>query len=163
MNQILEYWQQLTTRERILVSIGGGLLVLILIYTAVIEPLANGRAELEDVVTRTQQTHQAIQQAVAEAQLLRKGGLKPQQSLGGAQSMMGRIDESARRFGLGGQMKRVEPTGKDNLGIWLEKADFDKLAAWLETLEREYGLQVQTLEAERTGTGQVNARVVLGP
>lgn len=161
MNQIQEYWQQLTTRERVLLLVGGGLLLVVLVYTMLIEPLSTSRAELQEVVERTRATHSAIQQAVAEARVLRGGGAKPRQALG-AQSMMGRIDESARRFGLGAQMKRVEPSGKDKISIWLEKASFDSLAAWLEEMERQYGMQVQTLEAERIDTGRVNARVVLG-
>lgn len=162
MNQIQEYWQQLSARERLLLLVGGGLLLVVLAYTMVIEPLSNSRAELEEVVERSRATHSAIQQAVAEARLLRGGGARPRQALG-AQSMMGRIDESARRFGLGAQMKRVEPSGKDNISIWLEKASFDSLASWLEEMERQYGFQVQSLEAERIDTGRVNARVVLGP
>jgi type II secretory pathway component PulM len=45
----------------------------------------------------------------------------------------------------------------------LEKASFDNLAAWLEEMEQQYGMQVQNLEAERVETGLVNARVILGP
>jgi general secretion pathway protein M len=162
MNRIQEYWQQLTTRERILLLVGGGLLLVVLIYSMLIEPLASSRAELQELVERSRTTHSAIQQAVAEARMLRSGGAKPRQALG-TQSMMGRVDESARRFGLGAQMKRVEPSGKDNISVWLEKASFDSLAAWLEEIERQYGLQVHTLEAERVDTGLVNARVILGP
>jgi general secretion pathway protein M len=159
---IQEYLQQLTARERILVLVGGALLVLVLAYMVIIEPMRESRAELQDVVERTRATHSAIQQAAAEARLLRSGGARPKQALG-AQSMMGRIDETARHYGLGAQMKRVEPSGKDNISIWLEKASFDSLASWLEEMERQYGLQVQTLEANRIDTGLVNARVILGP
>jgi general secretion pathway protein M len=162
MNQLQEYWQQLTTRERILLLAGGGLLLLVLIYSLLIEPLSASRAELQDVVERSRATHRAVQQAVAEAKTLRSGGARPRRVLG-AQSLMGRIDETARRFGLGAQMKRVEPSGKDNISIWLEKASFDNLAAWLEEMEQQYGMQVQNLEAERVETGLVNARVILGP
>ncbi|MBD3670590.1 MAG: type II secretion system protein M [Gammaproteobacteria bacterium] len=159
---IREYLQQLSARERSLVYAAVGLVAALLVWMMIIEPVQERRAALEEIVERTRSTHQAIVQAAKEARQLRTGGTTVRQPLA-TQSLVGSVDETARRFGLAAQMKRVEPSGQENVSVWLEKVSFDTLSSWIEEMEGRHGLRVQTMEAERVEAGLVNARVILGP
>ena len=159
---IHEYWQQRTARERMLLSIMGGLVGLLLLYSLIIEPVVQSRAELEDVVARSRDTYNSIRSASAEARKLRGGGASGGLPGREAQGLIGQIEQSARAKGLADKLQRIQPSGKTDIGIWFEKSRFDTLLAWLTEMEQQYGLQVKTLEIERTESGIVNARVVLG-
>ncbi|MDH5361085.1 MAG: type II secretion system protein M [Gammaproteobacteria bacterium] len=159
---IHEYWQQRTARERVLLAVMGILIGLLLIYSLIIEPVMQSRAELEDVVARSRDTYSSIRSASAEARKLRGGGATSGSSRREAQSLIGQIEQSARAKGLADKLQRIQPSGKTDIGIWFEKSRFDTLLAWLSEMEQQYGLQVKTLEIERTESGIVNARVVLG-
>lgn len=160
---IHEYWQQRTARERILLAVMAVMVGLLLLYTLLVEPVMQSRAELEDVVTRNRDIYNSIRSASAEARTLRGGGSgygnSPRRE---AQGLIGQIEQSARAKGLADKLQRIQPSGKTDIGIWFEKSRFDTLLAWLSEMESQYGLQVKSLEVERTESGIVNARVVLG-
>lgn len=160
---INEYLQQRTPRERLLLIIMAALVVVMLVYTLIIEPVMQSKAELEDVVSRSRDTYNSIRSASAEARTLRGGDSTNTKSpRRAAQGLIGQIEQSVRKKGLAEQLKRIQPSGKTDIGVWFEKARFDILVAWLAEMEHQYGLQVKTLEIERTESGIVNARVVLG-
>ncbi|MDH5183118.1 MAG: type II secretion system protein M, partial [Gammaproteobacteria bacterium] len=71
---INEYLQQRTPRERLLLFTMAGLVGLLLIYTLIIEPVMQSRAELEEVVSRSRDTYNSVRTAAAEARTLRGGG-----------------------------------------------------------------------------------------
>ena len=160
---IKDYLQQKTPRERQLLIIMAALVSLLLIYTLFIEPIVQSRAEMEDIVSRSRDTYNSIRSASAEAKTLRKGGSSSaRNSRRAAQGLIGQIEQSARQKGLAETLKRIQPSGKTDIGIWFEKSRFDTLLSWLTEMEHQYGLQVKNLEIERTEPGIVNARVVLG-
>ena len=160
---INDYLQQRTPRERLLLMVMAGLLAVLLLYSLIIEPFMQSREELKDLVSRNRDTYNSIRNAAAEARILRGGGATgtniPRR---GAQGLVGQIEQSARQKGLADTLKRIQPTGKSDIGIWFEKSRFETLLAWLAEMEHQHGLQVKSLEIERTESGIVNARVVLG-
>lgn len=160
---INDYLQQKTPRERLLLIIMAGLISVLLIYTLIIEPVMQSRAEMEEVVSRSRDTYNTIRSASAEAKTLRRGGFgKSKSPQRAAQGLIGQIEQSARQKGLADQLKRIQPSGKTDISIWFEKSRFDTLLNWLAEMENQYGLQVENLEVERIESGIVNARVVLG-
>lgn len=58
-------------------------------------------------------------------------------------------------------LKRFEPDDQ-NLRIWLDDVAFDNAARWLETLTREYGVNVKQISVERSNkNGRVDLRATL--
>src|SRR5699024_2465277 len=77
-------------------------------------------------------------------------------------SLLGLADETARAAGLAGAMARIEPTGDNEVRVWLEGADFVAVMGWLEDFSRSRAVQVGQLQVDRAGSeGQVNVRVTL--
>ena len=77
-------------------------------------------------------------------------------------SLLAVADSSAREARLGNAIKRIEPVAAGRVTVWLEAADFDQIAAWLEQLETRYRIQVDEFSFQRTPVvGTVDARIGL--
>ena len=75
-------------------------------------------------------------------------------------SLLGVIDRTAKLKKLGDSVKRVQPDGSSKARVSLESANFDVVIAWLEELERRYGVGIETITFEkREEPGLVDARI----
>ncbi len=160
--QIMEYWQGLQPRERVMLLIGGVALLFALFYFLLWQPVMSARAQMRQEVQQQQALLQWMKDAASEAKLLRgvAGANGKNKGLGG-QSLLSLVDQSAKQQGLGDAVKRIEPDGKQ-VRIWFEAANFDQLAGWLEKISAGNGVRVVNATIERTDApGLVNARLRL--
>ena len=133
------------------------MLVLLIVYLLIVEPLAQRRALLERGVTSQRELLAWMQQAVVP---LRGSAGAPVASRN--ESLFAVVDRSARGSALAGALQRVQPEGDSNVRVWFNDAAFDELVRWLAALQREHGVAVGGLTVERAeGAGLVNARVTL--
>ncbi len=155
-----QYWAGLQPRERLVLLGGGVLLVLILFYVLLVDPLQRELERLEQSVEAQRQSLKWMQQASLEVKQLRTtpSGAKPVSG----QSLMSVIDASARSVGLAGAIKQLRPEGQ-GVKVRLEGAAFDDMLRWLGQLNNRQGIPVSGLVMERLPeVGRVNASVVLG-
>ncbi|HET8941838.1 MAG TPA: type II secretion system protein M [Rudaea sp.] len=158
---IAAWWNGLQPRERRMLAIGAIVAGLLLGWALLWYPLAHARDELGARVARENADLSWMRQAQSQAQTLHAQGTRSQGSRQG-KSLLALADASARGAGLAGALKRVEPTGNDNVRVTFDVADFDALMNWLDALGRDYGVQVTDLSADKVeGLGLVNARVTL--
>ena len=120
----------LEPRERILVSAGAALLLLLLLYGMIWAPVAGKYTSLKASVEAQQQNLAWMQQAAAQINALKRSAAGGAQGLGG-RSLLAVVDQSARAGGLGGAIKRIEPDGSKAVRVWLEEAAFDPMIIWL--------------------------------
>ncbi len=157
---MMNFWNQLKPRERLLVGTAGVILIALILYLSVLEPFQNKVKSLEQRVAAQKSDVVWMQQAARELAVLRR------QSPGAGNKAQGRsllvlVDQSAKRNKLGGSLKRVEPDGAARVRVWLERAPFDEVVKWLSELENQYQLQVESAVFDRTDApGLVNARLV---
>jgi general secretion pathway protein M len=149
--------QSLSERERRLVTIGGAVAIVLLIF-AVIFPLEGGVSKARERIERKQQDL-AWMKGVAP-QLAAAGPLvKPPEN---QESLIVLIDRSARELGLGSSLTSSEPSGPGGLRVRLEKAPFDILVGWIARLADQNGISVESASVDGTGEpGVVNASLVL--
>jgi len=153
-------WQQLEPRQRRLVGLAAGVLVAALIYVWVWEPLAEAREAERERIARQQALLSWLESVTPVAERLRSSGRSGRDL--GDRSLLGLADETARAAGLAGSMARIEPTGENEVRVWLEGADFVALMNWLEEFSRSRPVQVDQLQVDRIGSdGRVNVRVTL--
>ena len=150
----------LETRERLLVSAGGGLLLWLLLYLMVWEPVADEYYGLKESVETQQQTLAWMQQAAAQIKALQRSGAGAAKGLGG-RSLLAVVDQSARSGGLGAAIKRIEPDGSKGAKVWLEGVAFDPMILWLGQLSKSYRIEPSIITLEPVGNGRVNARLTL--
>jgi general secretion pathway protein M len=158
-----DWFMGLDMRERKLVAGGVALLVLLMFYLLVWEPVAVGYHDLKQNVAAQQETLDWMKQASHKVKALQGSARGGARSLGGS-SLLAVVDKSARSAGLGPAIKRVEPDGSKGVKIWLEGAAFDPMVLWLGKLSRSYGVNATVVTIEPQGEGRVNARLTLvGP
>ncbi|MBI5460983.1 MAG: type II secretion system protein M [Gammaproteobacteria bacterium] len=156
-----EWWTTLGTRERLILGGGALLLVPLLLWALVWQPLASGVHTLETDVAAQREALQWMRNAAAELQQLRGSSAQSSAGLGG-RSLLAVVDQSARAAGLGNGLKRIEPDSATAVRARLEGVAFDAVVKWLDELSRQFGVLATLVTVERTpGTGQVNVRLTL--
>lgn len=156
-----EWWSNLGTRERLIVGGGAVLLVPVLLWALVWQPLASGVRQLETEVAAQREGLQWMRKAAAELQHLRGSGAQASAGLGG-RSLLAVVDQSARAAGLGNGLKRIEPDSATAVRARLEGVSFDAVVKWLDDLSRQFGVLATLVTIERVqGAGQVNVRLTL--
>ena len=157
-----EWFASLEQRERRLVKIGAGLLVLMVMYLSVWEPLTDKVDNLRVSTKEQNSTLLWMRQAAQEVKKLGGSGGVHSQSTGN-QSLLSVVDGTARSGRLGEALKRVQPDGEKRVRVWMESASFDDIIRWLVQLETRYGISVESSVFEmKQESGRVDARLVFG-
>lgn len=156
-----DWFDKLEPKERMMLAVGGVVLVLFLIYALVLAPIRSGYHALEQGVAEQRDTLAWMQGSAQTIQRLRSSSGTAAQGLGG-RSLLAVTDSTARAGGLGDALKRVEPEGSNSVRVWLDGAPFDVLVRWLGTLSTRHGVDANSVTLERSEVaGRVNARMTL--
>jgi type II secretory pathway component PulM len=150
------WYNNLSERDRRIVSIGGAVVIALVILGTVL-PLNRSIAQARQRVTVKQGDLAFIQAALPQ---LASAG--PAGNVGGGENLIVLIDSSARESGLGKSLTSSQPTGERGLRVRFERVAFDGLVAWLARLSQNHGVGVESAEIEFAGeAGLVNAGLVL--
>ena len=155
MNQLKEAFLQASPREQLIISLGGGLLVIVLLFMFVLVPAQKKRdAQLRinaSALNEKQQVRELAAQVLAQAQ-------NPNAGAGG--SLIDLLNRSLPKYEL--HMEDFQPSGAGDARVRLAKADLNKIFSWLNELENVEGVQVKDLSAAtgpETGSAVVNLRL----
>jgi len=70
------------------------------------------------------------------------------------------VDRVGREAGLAGSLRGTQPNTTGGVRVQLEAAPFDTMVTWLDTLDRRYGLAIESITVDRTpAPGLVNASI----
>lgn len=153
-------WRQLELRQRRLIGLAVLVLAAALVYVWIWEPLVQARETERARIAQQQALLNWLEAVTPMAERLRDNS-RSSRDLDG-RSLLGLADETARAAGLAGSVARIEPTGDDEVRVWLEGADFVSVVGWLESFSRARPVQVSQLQVDRTGNeGKINVRVTL--
>jgi len=155
------WFLSLTLRERYMVQLAGLVVLVFMVYLLIWNPISERYQKNKKNVASATETLKWMKSAAAEVNELRGGKLiteRPQNK----QFVLGLVDRTARKAGLGAVMKRVQPEGEAGVRVWFENAVFDDFVRWLALIEDKHGLFVNEINIEQTeSTGLVNVRVFL--
>lgn len=155
------YWTSLSRRDRRVAASGLGIVTLLLGWAFVWHPIQLRHAQAVERVAHDRQSLAYVRGAAAALK-----GERPASATAGAEragrSLLALADATARKDGLEGALKRVEPVSGRNVRVTFELASFDTLVLWIEGLASDYAIRVTDFSADRAdGIGLVNARVTL--
>lgn len=155
-----EWFEKLDPRERKVVIGGGAALVLAALYFLIWEPFANSIDVMRKNNAGQQQLLAWMKKSANEVKQLK--ALNPQSSRSSTgQSLLGLIDQTAKRGKLGSSVKRVKPEGSSKAHVWIEDASFNDLIRWLETLQDRHGIRIVSSFIEKQdSSGIIKARLV---
>jgi general secretion pathway protein M len=160
MSAVRQRWEALAPRERRIIALGAAVVVAVLFYLLLWEPLAQ-RREAWRVRVVAAESDLAWMRAVAP-QVGARAATRPVTLVPDSRSLLARADASAREAGLGAALLRVEPVSARQVRVYFEQAGFDAMMRWLEALAARQGTRVVEMSAQRAdGVGLVDARVTL--
>lgn len=155
-----DWWQQLNLRQQRLLMLAGVVLLGVIVYVGLWEPLAESRQLERERVAEQQALHDWLNAVAPVAERLQREGDQAV-DLGG-RSLLGLTDSTVRAAGLAGSLSRIEPAGDGQVRVWLDNADFISTINWLQQLSLDYPIEVTHLGMDRAGNdGKVNVRLTL--
>ena len=151
-----QYVQQLSPRER-WILLGGGVLAVLLLITAIVWPLQRNVSATE---TRLQQKRDDLVWIRSVAPQL--GSLQNARRPALNESLVVLVDRTARESGLAQSLVGSQPSGDGGLNVRFEKLPFDVLVSWLSQLHQQYGVRVDSANVDLANeVGTVTATLVL--
>ena len=159
--QLQQRWQQLNSRERLLVSIAGVVLLICVVYFALWQPLQNGIEQRELQRNAQQETLSWVRENTGRYLALSKQSGTPQRSTSNAGATeLGDIPrivtEQARRLQL--DVGRMSPEGQA-LVVVMNDVPFNQVLALLDALQSQAGLSIEQLDITRGNKpGHVHVR-----
>lgn len=155
-----ERFLALQVRERWILGVGAVLLLIVVLYLAVWEPLVQARTQRTAALESARQIAVKLEQAAAQLQV--SSGRNPAATQGRGLSLMAAVDQASKQGSLGKGPTRIQPEGDREVRVWFEDVPFDSMVRWLSDLQVRYGVAVQTLDVEPQSTpGKVNVRMSL--
>ncbi|PRB83835.1 type II secretion system protein GspM [Pseudomonas sp. MYb185] len=157
------WWAGLAPRERVILGAGVAVLVLLLLWLAIWEPLAKKRESLRTDISALSADLAWMQQVAG--QVKRRAAQQQTQGNGATAggSVLTLVEVSASAAGLRDSLERVQPEGQ-GARLWFNETGFDALLGWLGELEQRHGLQVSQLAVDAgNAPGLVSARVKVEP
>lgn len=157
-----QLWQNLTTRERVLMVAGGAVVLLVLAYFSFVRPLDAYRQQSRDVLMRAQAAHARILGGAMEIKSLDVDKGVAEQLDAGADSIRVIAARTARDAGV--TISRLQPGQDGNrLTIWIEAVVAPKLYGWLAVMADDHGIAPAKVMVQKSGTdGQVRVQLEFG-
>ena len=157
-----DWFESLDGRERIFVSGGGVVVVIVLFYALIWLPLDKGQKELAAEITTWERSLAELRPLKA---LQATGGTAQSSNAPGQQQTpVVIVDRSLRARGLDRSLKRSQPTTSNGIRVEFENVAFDDLVLWLGDLGNQYSMQVSAgsfSAANQSEPGRINATLTL--
>lgn len=153
-----EWLDSLQPRERWMVFGCAAFVALVVLYLAVLRPLYGGVNRAE---TRIQEKRQLLADIKSAAAQVRSGG-RAVRVIDTSQSLVVVVDQTTRKSGLAGVLKRNQPNGENGIRVRFDDAPFDQVLSWLGNVQGDYGLSIVSASFDGGAQiGQVTANLVL--
>ena len=157
------WWAGLAPRERVVLAGGAVLLLLVVLWLMIWEPLAQKREQLRADISSLSADLSWMKQVAGQVKrrAAQQGNTGNGAAAGG--SVLTLVEVSARAAGLREALERVQPEGQ-GARLWFNDTSFDGLLRWLAELEQRHGLQISQLAVDAAAApGVVSARVLVEP
>ncbi|MFA3790983.1 type II secretion system protein GspM [Aliiglaciecola sp. SL4] len=152
MKDLLDKFNQLSERERVLVTVSGVLLIIFLFYYLVWAPIDKSLQTQSKLVATKQTDLIWFKQNANRAIQMRSGN-------GGTAVFTGSlpqaVNQTAGRVNIA--ISRMQPQG-DELKVWVDQAAFNDVVSWLQSMEN-LGIRIINVDlAEANVSGMVKVR-----
>ncbi len=135
---MLNYWQSLTDREKMLVGMAATLALLTVFYFAVMRPLISYHQDSVRAYTAAVTTYESVRGYAAQLLATQRPESPHGQSGENRQSLRVAISNAARANGV--SISRLQPSEDGTLTIWAEGIGSAQLFRWLQTLSDQRGV-----------------------
>jgi general secretion pathway protein M len=154
MNKLRTWFGGLQQREKRVVIIGAVALALIVLVGGILMPL---QSAVSRAVEGQESKREDLDWMRVNASEVRAAGLLLPAETGEAPVVV--VDRVGREAGLASALRGTAPS-PTGVRVQLEAAPFDTMVTWLDTLDRRYGLAIESITVDRNpAPGMVNANI----
>jgi general secretion pathway protein M len=157
LEPLLQKWSGLSSRDRRMLGLAIGFLIIVFAWMVAFEPAWDGRRQLSRELPALRNDLAQMDQLAAEARLTATGAQQPTQS---AAQLKDRLSESLSDSGLGSSLTQMEVNG-DMIEARFRQADFEKWLYWLDGAVRDTRMRVVDISLTRESPGVVSGRLTL--
>jgi general secretion pathway protein M len=157
LEPILKKWGALSSRDRRMLGLAVGFLLIVFAWMVAFEPAWNGRNQLarELPVLRTDLAQ--MDQLAAEAKL---AAASTPQSSPSAAELKDRLQASLTDSGLSASLLQMEVNG-DLIEARFRQVDFEKWLFWVDSAVRDTRMRVVDISLTRDSPGVISGRLAL--
>jgi len=148
------YWQNLTERERLIVTIGAAIIGLGLFFLAVVNPLNSWRDNAERRSAAAERNFGMVRQAA-----MRGGSAQVSANADTQTPVRNVLSETASSLGF--PLSSYNPLPDGNVTASVNSVGADQLFNWIGELERRYGITVVSADIAREADNPDLVRVQL--
>ena len=155
LEPVLQRWQGLSPRDRRMLMVGIGFLLVVGLWQFAFQPAWKGRQILARELPALRADLAQMDQLTAEARLAStssRGGSE------GPAQLRARLEDSLNEAGLGASVAQLEASG-DIIEARFSQAAFDKWLYWVDGAVRDTRMRIVDLSLTREGAGVVSGRV----
>lgn len=142
MDTFRSRWDGLQTREQQILRLSAVILGLLFLYFLIIDPVYSSRNDAEQRLYSTREAFSVMQQQASD---LKASPSNPGTARTG--SLLTQVESSARNEGLGNAIKRLQPSGDDQIQVNLEGASYNQTMQWLDKLHLQ-GVRAQRVDIQ---------------
>jgi general secretion pathway protein M len=160
MQNLKAWYYGLQPRERLIILIGGVLILLTALYLFALAPFYAAVDARAQSVAQKKADLAWMRSVAGEMQVL--GANQPMLATPTNESLVVLVDRTAREAGLSSALTGQTPNGETGIRVRLESAAFDMAMMWLGNLELSHNVAIESATFDRTSTpGLVNVNLVL--
>lgn len=155
----LKQYETMPSRDRLALKVLGFVLVLLFLYFALWQPAFTYKKQAENNLQQQKDLLALVMENKSALSNMSNSSASSSSSLN-SQQLVSSVTNLAKQTGV--ILKRFEPSGENEIKVWLDGASFDKMMTWLTTLKRTLNVKVEQISVEKSeGAGLVSARITL--
>lgn len=157
---LTNWWLERTQRERYIISIGGAIATVLIVYVLIWEPLTAHIANLRQDVLQDNALLSWMDSAASRIDQFRKQGYTRKQP--STQALLVTVEQSLMQSKLSQYVANTQQQSNQQINLALKNVPFDRMMDWIETLWKVNNITVTNLAATNTRTtGVVTASITL--
>ena len=158
------FWQARNARERGLLSVGSAFLLLALLYGLAWLPISEGRKKLTAHLPQLRADAVQMRANLQEITGLQANGPRPPGSGAPSGDARQAVESALQAAGLRDKAGAVERIDNQRVRLTLNGVSFDGLLGFLENLQSQQRLRVESLQLQAAEAGRVKGSISLaGP
>jgi general secretion pathway protein M len=154
MNKLRAWYAGLQERDQRVVLIGAIALGLILLVGGILLPMQSAVSSAVNAAATKREDLAWMRAHEMEV----RSSAPPPANTGEAPVVL--VDRVGRESGLGGALRGTQPSATGGVRVQLEAAPFNSVITWLDSLDRRYGVAIESITLDRgAAPGIVNANI----
>lgn len=156
MDGIKEWYQSLSEQDQKITLIGGVIVLLILLYLLVIDPINQAALKAHNDVLAKTKTVEWMKQGVSK---IRSSSGKS--SAASNQQLAALVNSTTRKYNL--PVSRRDSKSPNEMQVWFDNVSFNDFLRWTSEIGQRYGVKVATVNVrtrDRDGLASINVKLV---